>query len=67
MMMQAQVKQHRLEHAQWRVDFTRSLLDLHRHSIAVHGTEWNREEAILIERLASAENELQRVTAQQFG
>jgi hypothetical protein len=65
-MMEAQVKQHRLEHAQWRVDFTRSLLDLHRHSIAQHGAEWSREESILIERLASAENELQRVLAQEM-
>jgi hypothetical protein len=63
--MQAQVKQHQLEHAQWRVDFARSLLDLHRHSISMHGAEWIREETILVERLASAENELQRITAHE--
>ncbi len=63
--MEAKLKQHQLEHAQWRVDFVRSLLDLHRHSIAVRGAEWSREETVLIERLAAAESELQRVNAQE--
>jgi hypothetical protein len=60
--IQAEINRRRLEHAQWRVDFVRSLLDLHRHSISVRGGEWIREEDILVQRLAAAEKELQEVT-----
>jgi hypothetical protein len=63
--MQARVNQHRLEHAQWRVGFVRSLLDLHRHTLSLGGAEWIKEETVLVERLAAAENELQRLTGHE--
>jgi hypothetical protein len=50
--------QGKLEHAQWRVRFARSLLDVHQHCVDTTNESWWLEEADLLQRLASAEEEL---------
>lgn len=46
-----------VEHARWRVAFSRSLLESHR-MVPLRGAEWAQKEAVLLERLAGAEAEL---------
>jgi hypothetical protein len=65
-MTESELHSRHLQHAEWRVGFVRSLLEMHRHSIALHGAEWSREETILIDRLATAEAELQRLRSLQI-
>jgi hypothetical protein len=56
-----------LEHAQWRVRFVRSLLDVHQHCVDTTNESWWLEEANLLQRLAAAEEELVLQTRAKVG
>ena len=56
-----------LEHAQWRVRFVRSLLDVHQHCVDTTNESWWLEEAVLLQRLAAAEEELALQSQEKAG
>ena len=51
-----------IEHAKWRVQFVRSLLETHS-SFPFHSAQREAKEAALIAKLAAAERELESITA----
>ena len=48
------------DHARWRVQFLRSLVQMHRTSPKRGAETWKQEEEVYAQRLATAEKELER-------